>query len=121
MRHLRDFEDAESFLERVRTQERSGYQLAYLEHEGRVATVAGFRFTENMAWGRHLYVDDLVSLPEARSMGCGAALLAWLADYGRSKGAVELHLDSGTQRTDAHRFYKREGLDNTGLHFRLNL
>lgn len=121
MLHLRDFDDAESFLERVRAQERTGYRLAYLIDGGRPVTVAGFRFGENMAWGRHLYVDDLVSLPEARSMGRGAALLAWLADHARSNGAAELHLDSGTQRTGAHRFYEREGLDMTSLHFRLRL
>ncbi len=121
MRHLRDLPDAEAFLDRVRTQERSGYRLATLIHEGRPATVAGFRFGENLAWGRHLYVDDLVSLPELRSKGCGAALLSWLADHARSQGAAELHLDSGTQRTGAHRFYEREGLDMTSLHFRLKL
>ena len=121
MQHLRDFADAASFLEQVRVQQHTGYRLAYLVYDGRPATVAGFRFGHNMAWGRHLYVDDLVSLPELRSTGCGAALLAWLADHARAQGAAELHLDSGTQRTGAHRFYEREGLGMTSLHFRLRL
>jgi GNAT superfamily N-acetyltransferase len=118
MRNLRDLEDAESFLRRVRSQQRAGYRLAFLADGGTPLAVAGFRLAENLAWGHHLYVDDLVTLPEARSKGCGAALLAWLAGLARSAGAEQLHLDSGTARTDAHRFYRREGLEISGYHFK---
>jgi GNAT superfamily N-acetyltransferase len=121
MRQLRDLPDALAFLRQVRSQQRSGYRLAALRDGGDPVAVAGFRLGENLAWGRHLYVDDLVTLPEARSRGYGAALLAWLADFGRSQGAGELHLDSGKQRVDAHRFYQREGLEASGFHFRRSL
>ncbi len=33
------------------------------------------------------------------------------------RGAEQFHLDSGTQREDAHRFYLREGLEVSSLHF----
>ena len=118
MRHLRNLEDASSFLGRVRSQQLSGYRLAVLSDGGEPLAVAGFRLGENLAWGRHLYVDDLVTLPEARSRGCGAALLTWLAEFARSEGARQLHLDSGTERADAHRFYRREGLEVSGFHFK---
>ena len=118
IRHLRDVEDATSFLRRVRSQQRSGYHLAALRDGAGPVAVAGFRFGENLAWGHHLYVDDLVTLPEARSRRYGAALLAWLVEFGRARGARQLHLDSGKQRTDAHRFYEREGLEASSLHFR---
>ncbi len=118
MRHLRDLEDARSFLDRVRSQERSGYRLAALSDGGTPLAVAGFRLGENLAWGRHLYVDDLVALPEARSKGCGTALLTWLANFARSEDAHQLHLDSGIEREDAHRFYRREGLEVSGFHFK---
>ena len=121
MRHLRDLEDAESFLARVRSQQRSGYRLAALRDGGEPVAVAGFRFGENLAWGRHLYVDDLATVPEARSQGYGAALLSWLADFGWAHGAGQLHLDSGRHRADAHRFYEREGLVASSLHFRRSL
>ena len=117
MGHLRDLANAETFLRRVRSQERAGYRLAAVREDGEPVAVAGFRFTENLAWGRHLYVDDLVALPEARSRGYGSALLEWLAEFGRKQGAGQLHLDSGNHRTDAHRFYRREGLEASSLHF----
>jgi len=118
IRHLRDLGDAAAFLRRVRSQRRSGYQLAALRDGGDPLAVAGFRLGENLAWGRYLYVDDLVTLPEARSRGYGAALLAWLVAHGRAHGVDQLHLDSGRQRADAHRFYEREGLEATSVHFR---
>jgi GNAT superfamily N-acetyltransferase len=118
MRHLRDLADAAAFLRRVRAQERSGYRLALLRDGGDPVAVAGFRLGESLAWGRYLYVDDLVTLPEARSRGHGAALLAWLAEHGRAEGVAQLHLDSGKQRTDAHRFYEREGFEATSIHFK---
>ena len=116
-----DRTDEDAFLARVRLQERTGYRLAYVAEAGRVVAVAGFRIGENLAWERFLYVDDLVTLPAARSRGHGKALLDWLAGYGRSQGCGQLHLDSGTQRTEAHRFYEREGFSASSLHFRRDL
>ena len=121
MQSLRELADAASFLRRVRSQQDSGYHLAALSDGAGPIAVAGFRLNETLAWGHHLYVDDLVTLPEARSKGCGTALLTWLAEFARSKGAHQLHLDSGIQREDAHRFYRREGLEVSSLHFNRTL
>jgi GNAT superfamily N-acetyltransferase len=121
IRHLRELEDAATFLRRVRSQQRSGYQLVVLREGGAPVAVAGFRLGESLAWGRYLYVDDLVTLPEVRSRGYGAALLAWLAELGRARGVEQLHLDSGKQRLDAHRFYEREGLEPSSIHFKRSL
>jgi len=118
MLHLRDLRDASAFLHRVRDQERSGYRLAALRDGGEPLAVAGFRLGENLAWGKHLYIDDLVTLPAVRSKGCGTALLAWLSEFAASEGAQQLHLDSGTERVDAHRFYQREGLEISSFHFK---
>ena len=117
VRQLRELGDEDSFLSRVRSQQQSGYRIAFVSESGHPVAVAGFRITENLAWGLHLYVDDLVTLPEIRSKGYGAAMLRWLSDFARSKGCGQLHLDSGTQRIDAHRFYRREGLEVSSLHF----
>lgn len=95
-----------------------GYRLACVDvpAAGFVAA-AGFRLSENLAWGRFLYVDDLVTRSEYRSKGYGTTLLSWLKDYAAQAGCVQLHLDSGIQRKDAHRFYEREGLCVAGYHF----
>ena len=51
------------------------------------------------------------------SKGHGKALIDWLRDLARERGCTHLHLDSGTQRHRAHRFYLRQGMDIASFHF----
>jgi GNAT superfamily N-acetyltransferase len=117
MRELRPHVTLEQFLSRVRRQEAAGYRLVCVQASAVPVAVAGFRVMENLAWGRFLYVDDLVTLPAYRSQGYGARLLAWLRAHAAEQGCQQLHLDSGMQRKDAHRFYEREGMTKAGFHF----
>jgi GNAT superfamily N-acetyltransferase len=121
MRELRPHIAEDRFLARVREQESAGYRLAMAQEEDAVVAVAGFRVADNLAWGRFLYVDDLVALPSKRSMGYGSGLLSWLKEYAAAEGCSQLHLDSGIQRKDAHRFYEREGMTRAGFHFAENI
>ncbi len=62
IRELRPlFQEPEQFVERVLRQHKEGYQLAFLESEGEVCAVAGYRFLESLFSGKFLYVDDLVA------------------------------------------------------------
>lgn len=99
----------------------AGFRLAAVREAGQVVAVAGFRYGESLAWGRYLYVDDLVTGDGGRSQGYGRLLLDWLKAEAQSAGCRELHLDSGVQRHGAHRFYLRERLDITSYHFRVTL
>ncbi len=121
MVQLRPHLERGEFMTRVQRQMADGYRLAYLRTDNSVKAVAGYRVTENLAWGRFLYVDDLVTDQAARSQGYGKAMLAWLAGHARQNGCAQLHLDSGAQRKDAHRFYLREGMENAGFHFSVKL
>ena len=117
MLELRPHLAEQDFVSRIRLQEQDGFQLVCLKVDGRPVAAAGIRIITNMAWGRFLYVDDLVTLDAERSRGYGARLLKWLHEYARAQRCEQLHLDSGTWRKDAHRFYEREGMDMTSLHF----
>ena len=121
MRQLRRQIPNDRFLERIRSQESHGYQLAMASLPAGIVAVAGFRISLNLAWDRFLYVDDLVTAQRHRSRGYGGALLEWLSNYGRDAGCAQIHLDSGLQRTDAHRFYRHAGMDATGYHFARSL
>lgn len=114
---LRSSFTREALLEQIGEQQRQGYRLAYVESDSNVICIAGFRIGLNLAWGKHLYVDDLVTAEAHRSKGAGAKMIAWLKDYARQMGCGQLHLDSGVQRHAAHRFYLREGFDITSHHF----
>ncbi len=114
---LRTHLSESDFVRQVREQQGVGYQLAYLAISGRPVAVAGFRLTQCLAWGRFLYVDDLVTLASQRSRGHGAELLRWLQARARAAGCSQLHLDSGVEKRDAHRFYEREGMEKSSFHY----
>ncbi|MBL9212954.1 MAG: GNAT family N-acetyltransferase [Opitutaceae bacterium] len=109
------------FVARVRRMQAEGFQLAFLEEAGAVCAVAGYRYYDKLFSGRNLYVDDLVTDVARRSRGHGAALLAWLTQEARRHGCVQLELDSGVQRFEAHRFYFRERMHVSAYHFVVDL
>ncbi|WP_346838902.1 GNAT family N-acetyltransferase [Microbulbifer sp. SAOS-129_SWC] len=116
---LRPQYDMESLVAQIQRQQAEGYQLAYVEDAGRVLCVAGFVVAQKLAWGRHIYIDDLVTDASYRSTGAGKYLLNWFKDYAREIGCGQIHLDSGVQRFAAHRFYQREGFAIASHHFSL--
>ena len=121
MAELRPHVAPEDFLPRVRRQmELAGYKLAYLS-DGEVTAVAGFRVSECLAWGRFMYVDDLVSKDGERSKGYGGQLFDWLVEYARREGCDQFHLDSGVHRFAAHRFYLNRRMFIEAHHFGLKL
>jgi GNAT superfamily N-acetyltransferase len=73
-----------------------GFCTAYLE-------------LNSVRFGQRCWVEDLAVDPERRSEGVGAGLLDAAKDWARGAGATHLELDSALTRTDAHRFYEREG------------
>lgn len=122
MAELRPHVSAEEFVPRVRRQmETDGYKLAYLADGSEVKAVAGFRVSECLAWGKFVYVDDLVSKEGERSKGYGGEFFDWLVDYARGEGCDQFHLDSGVQRFAAHRFYLTKRMFIEAHHFSLKL
>ncbi|CAN5415050.1 GNAT family N-acetyltransferase [soil metagenome] len=121
MHQLRPSLSQDQFVAIIRTQQSEGYRLAFLEHEGRVVTVAGFRVQHVLWSGKTLYVDDLVTDEAARSQGHGETMLQWLIQRAREAGCGTFSLDSGTHRKEAHAFYFRHGLRICDFHFQLPL
>lgn len=123
MRALRPgLPDAAMFVRQVDEQQRAeGYRLvgAFADHEVDAVAVAGFRVGTNTAWGRHVYIDDLSTLPGERGRGHGRALLDWVHDEAARLGITQVHLDSGVgvERQDAHRLYFNTGYRISSYHF----
>jgi GNAT superfamily N-acetyltransferase len=109
------------FLAQVGRQRGERYNLAFAEDGGAIQAVAGYRYLESLAWGKALYVDDLVTASQARSQGVGGALFDWLLAQARAQDCDSVHLESGVQRFGAHRFYLRKRMDITSHHFALKL
>jgi GNAT superfamily N-acetyltransferase len=118
--HIADEAELVDRVQRQRATEH-GWQLIYVEQDGVPVAAASCRLLEHLAWGKVLYVDDLICAESYRGSGAARALMAFMEDRARSEGCVALHLDSGTQRTRAHHFYFRQGLSIGSFHFAKSL
>jgi GNAT superfamily N-acetyltransferase len=96
------------------------FTAAY-DEQGECLAVAGWRIIATTVVVRKLYVDDLVTAAGHRGHGIGAALLSELERRAREAGCRAIDLDSGVSRADAHRFYMRERMPITSLHFARSL
>lgn len=121
MRQLRPTLIASEFVGRVQTQQAEGYQLAFLEVDDVIVSVAGFRMQTLLWSGKTLYVDDLVTDEGSRSKGYGESMLTWLIALAKEAGCTTFMLDSSTHRHEAHAFYFRHGLRISDFHFKLVL
>jgi GNAT superfamily N-acetyltransferase len=117
MAELRPHVSRADFLQRVRAMQADGLRLTCIREGGRVVAVAGYRISNNLFCGKHLYVDDLVTAEAERSKGHGKALLAWLRALAVENDCDIFHLDSGVQRKRAHQFYLRERMELSSYHF----
>lgn len=114
---LRPHLTQQAFIEQVSAQWLEGYRIACIELEERVAAAAGFRIVRYLAWGKVLYVDDLITHPQARQLGLANGLLDWLIARATAQNCDAIHLDSGFQRHDAHRLYLNKGFVLSCHHF----
>lgn len=121
LKELRPTLTLDEFRERFPRHQAQGYEFALGWHREQVVCVAGFRRDECWAWGRYIYVYDLVTASPERSKGFGAQMLDWLVAFARERDMDEVHLDSGVVRFGAHRFYLEKRMRISDHHFRLEL
>jgi GNAT superfamily N-acetyltransferase len=100
-----------------------GYHLIFIEEDNKAAAACGYRFTEHLAWGKVIYIDDLTTHPDYRRKGYAKILLDFVYAEAKRSGCDQLHLDSGCvpQRYDAHRLYLKYGFNITSHHFAMNI
>ena len=107
----------EDFINQIREMEKQAYKLAYIEDSHGVVCVAGFRISNNLFMGKNFYVDDLVTSERARSEGYGEKIIKQLRALAVETKCNVFHLDSGTQRHQAHKFYFKQNLTIASYHF----
>jgi len=121
MKALRPHHTVESFCDTMEQMQKEGYQLLYLEDEGNIVCVAGFRITTTLYDGPIIDFDDFVTLPGSRNKGYAGQLFDHLVSIAKEKGIKTIHLNSNHQRFDAHRFYLNKKMRIIAHHFRMEI
>ncbi|EHK0945565.1 aminoalkylphosphonate N-acetyltransferase [Citrobacter farmeri] len=91
------------------------YQLALLD--GQAVGLIGLHLQYHLHHANWIgEIQELVVMPQARGLKIGSQLLAWAEQEAREAGAEMTELSTSVKRHDAHRFYLREGYEQS--HFR---
>ncbi len=117
--------DVNRFVEQVNNLQRAqGYRLLGIFEEGKnnAVAVCGFREETNLVSGRHIHIDEVVTIPQSRGRGYAARLLAEVHRIATEAGIGQIHIDSnvGSERAQAHRVYFQHGFQITAHHFVCN-
>jgi|SRR6476620_1172082 len=118
---LRDKLTFDEFLNRVRLAQPTGYKLFYALIGEKVVGAIGLRILDDLCWGHHLYIDDLVVDESLRSQGIGRKLMKYVENLAHSEQCQYIRLASGISRTEAHNFYEGLGYQKTSFAFALKL
>ncbi len=121
MKELRPHHSLESFLETMHQMHKEGYQLWYIEDEGKVVCTGGFRFTTTLYDGLIIDFDDFVTLSAVRKKGYAGIFFDHLVSIAKEKNIKTIHLNSNHQRFDAHRFYLNKRMKIIAHHFRIEI
>ncbi|KAF1033504.1 MAG: hypothetical protein GAK37_00104 [Pseudomonas sp.] len=113
--------EPDAFVRQVQRQRQNGYRLLAVRENGEVLGLAGYRLTENLLYGRFIYVDDLVVDARLQRRKLGEQLLEHVRQITRQLGYRFLILDTGMHMPLAQRFYFRQGLLPLGMHFSQDL
>lgn len=109
------------FANQILSQQQEGYQIAFIMDAGAVAACIGYRYLTTLAWGRILYIDDLITHPTYRGKGYGRQLLQHTIQLAKTTNCHQVHLDTGYMRHDAHRVYLNQGFNLNCHHLSLIL
>lgn len=113
--------DKQAFVDQVLAQQKEGYQIVAVFHEDQVVACIGFRIMTFLAWGKILYIDDLITREAFRGKGYGKALLTYATDFAVQNGCGQVHLDTGYARYAAHKAYLTHGFELHCHHLALQL
>ncbi|MGA2350468.1 MAG: GNAT family N-acetyltransferase [Terracidiphilus sp.] len=73
----------------------------------------------NNLWqaGYLAHIDELVVSQQKRGLGIGSALLGSTIAVAKEAGCSRVELDSAFHRSEAHKFYERQGFENRAYLF----
>lgn len=111
----------EAFIKQVTQQQKEGYKIYAIQEGEVVVACLGLRILTMLAWGKILYIDDLITRAAVRGKGYGNLLIKHEIKLAQELNCDQVHLDSGYARHAAHRLYINNGFEFNCHHLALKL
>lgn len=116
--HLDNEVDVMVRIERLQEQ---GYRLIGAFDGNCLAAVAGYRFQENLLFGRFLSLEDLITADSHQDAGWSSRLLLGLERLARAEGYLCLVLECHGVQSGAEGRYRRHGLIRSSIRYKKSL
>ena len=113
--------DRDKFVKQIFDQQNEGYQVVGVQVKDEIVSCGGFRFITTLAWGKVLYIDDLITKNDMRGLGYGKMLLEYIIAVAKDQSCNAVHLDSGYGRHEAHKLYLKSGFEFSCHHLSLEI
>jgi GNAT superfamily N-acetyltransferase len=108
MKELRPHLNEQEYLEIYRhAHAMDGYEIAAMEHKGEIVALMGYRILYDFVRGRHLYIDDLVSMEKMRSKGLGAEMLKQAEVIAKNLNCKSMRLCAVLENELGIKFYEK--------------
>lgn len=122
MKPLRTHLVEETYLNLIEDMKKEGYKMFALYVEEEIVAVIGVIKLTNLYYGKHVWVNDLVTDINQRSKRYGQFLLSFVNEWAKENGCEVVALSSGLQRVEAHKFYESKmEFDKTSYVFKKQL
>jgi len=121
LRILNDAIPEDTLQERLADMKLRNYECAGVYDNGRLIGICGMWILNKYYVGKHIEPDNVMILPEYRNKGVGEQMMAWIYEYGRSKGCVVAELNCYIVNDKGIRFWANQGFKIIGFHFQKKL
>jgi GNAT superfamily N-acetyltransferase len=95
---------------------KSGYKVIGKYVNNKLVAILGYRMLYKFAFGKYIYIDDLITLHEYRSRGYGYQLIKWIKIESKKAGYNQIHLDMNINNHLALKFYLNNGFQARAHH-----
>lgn len=107
MQQLRPTLDKDRYINLLEEMKKEGYKNYALYVDGKMVSLAGVIKLTNLYYGKHIWVNDLVTDENYRDKGYGEELLTYIEVVGKELHCENIALSSAIRKVDAHNFYDR--------------
>ena len=98
-----------------------GYECLGVYDGEKLIGICGMWILVKYYVGRHIEPDNVMIHPDYRNKGIGEEMMAWVYEYGRSKGCVASELNCYTTNSGGQKFWANEGYKILGFHYQKQL
>lgn len=106
IKQLRQHLNQDTYLEQLKDMRSEGYRMFALFSNEVVVAVTGIIVLTNFYYGKHVWVNDLVTDTHNRSKDYGKTLLSYINKWAMDHDCAVVALSSGLAREQAHKFYE---------------